>query len=904
MGNVRFIVFHNDSKGDVASAYSAFCLYFSQYKNYIDWFLHSSIYTGYYLSDWTNSGRDSYSNSSAYQNYSENYPNSTDYKNSSIYQNLQSSEAYLNNTLNSQAYQDYLKNYLSSTTYQNFIYSPIYDNTHDYLNSSEYLILTGTQYFQNSPEFKDFMNSPEYRTFLYYYLIYSKQYQDFQDPKKYSQYTNYQTSLNNNLNYNLMCSNMLSNLQSQRDLKLVTLPYTYDNKSLFVYENMENMNYFQAYSKASLVVGGLDTVGSLSSIRGFYLNDSAYLFVENKGMPESNLASFLNSKDISKNVVFYNNKTIDDLVFDTFDNKVIVAPSDIFIDTSQDGWLKDIVTSYSWTPLTLSNYNSVNASGKYDFSLGHNLLYTNSNKSLNFPVIVDKPGEHEIWARLLFSPAGGNLSLSIDGDYNDVGDINTNTTIVTDTKTNSFSVITTTETSEKNTTSTYSSTAVIPPDFTSEKTSVSTTTMYPHKTYINTTSPYLNNSKIPGTEKTFQFNTPDNSTLTHIDMASGFYNKTIVTHISTETNVTDKMNITYANGNTTIVTSIDTTRVDAFNVTSVNAAFNSILGGFKWVHLGNIPLDPGTYNVNMTSENGALNAVNLVALPTVSELEEHRQNVLDLLNQSDPRIVYVMDKALLGSLTVGGNLSVPLNAAKQSLYNINLKLNQELNELNITVDNKELKGTRSSGFAGGENWYSTGPIDLTQGLHEIKFNTTNVDKIIIYSTTQANGSMESLNDIFGNGAQPYVVSYEKTDPVSFSVLVNASKPFILAYEEPYDEFWQSNASDGKIILNSVNNGFLVNASDSTDKNYTINITYAPEKDFVLGVKISTVVFILATSLLAVALSWPYIQGFRRRNIPMDQLINKTSDLSPKDKLENCDDKSRVCQGIVWNQLFS
>ena len=79
---------------------------------------------------------------------------------------------------------------------------------------------------------------------------------------------------------------MFNNLQSQKDLKLV--PFSNDN--LFVFENTEIMNYFQAYSKANLVVGGLDTFGSLSSIGDFYLNDSAFLFVENNHMSESGLS--------------------------------------------------------------------------------------------------------------------------------------------------------------------------------------------------------------------------------------------------------------------------------------------------------------------------------------------------------------------------------------------------------------------------------------------------------------------------------------------------------------------------------------------------------------------------------------------------------------------------------------
>ena len=117
------------------------------------------------------------------------------------------------------------------------------------------------------------------------------------------------------------------------------------------------------------------------------------------------------------------------------------------------------------------------------------------------------------------------------------------------------------------------------------------------------------------------------------------------------------MTTNYANGNTTIVTNTATTITNKTDTTNVINTISSILDGFKWVHLGNINLDAGKHTISIENENGTLNAVNMVALPTVSGLENHKQNVLDLLNQSNARIVYVMDKAFLGSLTVGGNLS-------------------------------------------------------------------------------------------------------------------------------------------------------------------------------------------------------------------------------------------------------
>ena len=55
-------------------------------------------------------------------------------------------------------------------------------------------------------------------------------------------------------------------------------------------------------------------------------------------------------------------------------------------------------------------------------------------------------------------------------------------------------------------------------------------------------------------------------------------------------------------------------------------------------------------------------------------------------------------------------------------------------------------------------------------------------------------------------------------------------------------------SASRIIINSVNNGYLIdgNLNDANEKTSEINITYTPEAYFQLGVKISVATFILVT----------------------------------------------------------
>jgi len=426
------------------------------------------------------------------------------------------------------------------------------------------------------------------------------------------------------------------------------------------------------------------------------------------------------------------------------------------------------------------------------------------------------------------------LSLSIDGNF--VGTVNTNTTKIVDTKTTSSSITNTI------------------------RMSVTNTTYLTNSSYtINDSNPNKIINSYQSTIPVSYSNVTSDSYIT--TTPNSFTNTTNVSNTFT-TNVTETMTTNYANGNSTIVTNIATTIINETDTTNVNNTISSILDGFNWVPLGNITLSPGKHTITIgNDENGAFNAVNMVALPTVGELENQKQTALDLLNQSNAGIVYVMDNAFLGSLIVGGDLSVPFIATKQSLYNIYFESNQQSNEINVTVDGNELKATVSSSFAEGENWYSTVPINLSQGPHNIKFDKTNVDKVIISSTTQAKDSIESLNDIFGNGAQPDVIGYEKTGPVSFSIKVNVSQPFILSFNEAYDDMWQSNISAEKLIVNSVGNGFLVNESFGVPNNEleTIVITYSPEKSFQLGTLITAISLVSVIAMISAIIAFPRIK---------------------------------------------
>jgi hypothetical protein len=418
----------------------------------------------------------------------------------------------------------------------------------------------------------------------------------------------------------------------------------------------------------------------------------------------------LTSNDLDKTLIFYDNKTFNDLFLDTIDHSSLISPSNLFVNTSPlSEWTIDTATSYSWTPITLNQYNGE----KYDFSLGTGIVYTlSTGASFNFNVQIDKTGEYSVWVRLLFNPDGGNLTFSI----NNVG-----------------------------------------------------------------------------------------------------FNKEVDT-------------------------------------------FSAVLEGFKWVNLGEVYLNTGSYKIGFISENG-FNAVNLVALPTVNDLTEHTQNLLNLINESNTTIAYVMDRPYLNSLNTKANTAeISIYAPQTSSYTIDVLLNQKIRgSLQVTVDNENLvvDGKASSD---GPNWYSIGPIDVSQGSHIIKLSTSSsvaIDEVITYSMANSNNTVNGLEKVFGDGGAPYVVSYKQSGPTSFSVKVNATKAFILAFQEPYDEFWQSNISSTKLIIDSVANGFFANNIVNAIENHlvNININYTPEASFQTGVMISTISFALSLTTIFLILTF-------------------------------------------------
>jgi hypothetical protein len=147
---------------------------------------------------------------------------------------------------------------------------------------------------------------------------------------------------------------------------------------------------------------------------------------------------------------------------------------------------------------------------------------------------------------------------------------------------------------------------------------------------------------------------------------------------------------------------------------------------------------------------------------------------------------------------------------------------------------------------------------------------TELDKVVVYSDSYENESIEKL---FGEKMYRATVSnYSKITPTIYHAEVNANKPFILEFKEPYNPLWRAyingveykpievyykNASEPTTQIGSSNfpaiNGFIINQKGV----FNIIIEYLPLKWFPIAILVT---------ILTYAGSLGYLFWKRRRTI--------------------------------------
>jgi hypothetical protein len=285
--------------------------------------------------------------------------------------------------------------------------------------------------------------------------------------------------------------------------------------------------------------------------------------------------------------------------------------------------------------------------------------------------------------------------------------------------------------------------------------------------------------------------------------------------------------------------------------------------GFKWLKVFEIPLEEGEHKLTITNNFGT-NAINLVAIIPNGELEQHKNNLLNLIKDSGARIIHLKEVSIMDKWPASGVYVSKVSdfyVPKNQNYVIALRTNVTSGPKSITINVDTLSYTLK--LNEGINWNYLGPIYLNEGYHKIillcKTKGVEFDTIFIYSINEENDKLQTLDDIFRREPLPFITKYEKINPAMIKVEVNATKPFILSLAESLDPLWVAYTEDGtnfqKVTLNSVLNGFLVNKVGT----YTIIIEFVPERYFHLGMAITLSTLLIICCYLFYLTLWDRIK---------------------------------------------
>lgn len=181
-------------------------------------------------------------------------------------------------------------------------------------------------------------------------------------------------------------------------------------------------------------------------------------------------------------------------------------------------------------------------------------------------------------------------------------------------------------------------------------------------------------------------------------------------------------------------------------------------------------------------------------------------------------------------------------------------------DLTINIDGVEYFLNSDIG-SDDSKWRYTPPINLTQGQHRITVFLpygVKISKLVCFSISK-NEELMTVDDIFRGETMNPIVEYEKLEAEEYTVRVNASSPFILAFSETYHGLWHAYTDDyeyQKFPLYSQINGFFINKTGS----FTIKIEFLPSRAHYLGEAITTL------TLLSMFISYIFLEDHIRRNL--------------------------------------
>ena len=160
-------------------------------------------------------------------------------------------------------------------------------------------------------------------------------------------------------------------------------------------------------------------------------------------------------------------------------------------------------------------------------------------------------------------------------------------------------------------------------------------------------------------------------------------------------------------------------------------------------------------------------------------------------------------------------------------YTVTIRTTDSAEKANITlgIDSQQIdKPTHKETFQNLTSYYFL-LRNLTEGFHNLTVfveEPVNITSVVIFSSDDS--SITTLSDVFKNKEISPIIKYEKVSSEKWIVTVNASRPFMLAFSEPYYDLWQASAEGttfNNFPLFSQINGYFIDKSG----NYVIEVHF-------------------------------------------------------------------------------
>jgi len=155
-------------------------------------------------------------------------------------------------------------------------------------------------------------------------------------------------------------------------------------------------------------------------------------------------------------------------------------------------------------------------------------------------------------------------------------------------------------------------------------------------------------------------------------------------------------------------------------------------------------------------------------------------------------------------------------------------------------------------------WREIGPLNLTAGEASVGIGAlgpVEFDEVLLYSLKDWESTL-SLAELFGSSSPQASVNYERINPCTYKVNVNASEPFTLVFSDTYDPSWKAYTSEEEFSSSqaySLVNSFRINKTGQ----FTLTIYFTGQNYASTGL----IIFASSFTSLIVALPLFLFHGF-------------------------------------------